>query len=148
MDGYFGDPAETAATMPDGVLHTGDTAAIVDREIVIVGRTKEMINRGGLRLPATDFELALAGVEGLLPDRVVAFADLTEAGERVVVLAESRWTTRSGEAVLAARARLADAGLPADVVEIVEPGFIPRTTSGKLRRAAARTRWHQAQVAT
>ena len=148
MDGYFGDPAETATTMPDGVLHTGDTAALVDGEIVIVGRTKEMINRGGLRLPATDFELALAGVEGLLPDRVVAFADLTEAGERVVVLAESRWTTRSGEAVLAARARLADAGLPADVVEIVEPGFIPRTTSGKLRRAAARTRWQQAQVAT
>ena len=144
MDGYFGDPAETAATIPNGVLHTGDTAALVDGEIVIVGRQKEMINRGGLRLPATDFELALAGVEGLLPDRVVAFADLTERGERVVVLAESRWKTRAGEAVLAARARLADAGLPADVVEIVEPGFIPRTTSGKLRRAAARTQWRAA----
>ena len=141
MDGYLDDPGATAATMSDGVLHTGDTAALVDGEIVIVGRQKEMINRGGLRLPATDFELALAGVEGILADRVVAFADLTEAGERVVVLAESRWTTRAGEAVLAARARLADAGLPADVVEIVEPGFIPRTTSGKLRRAAARTQW-------
>ncbi len=148
MDGYFGDAAATVATMPNDVLHTGDTAALVDGEIVIVGRTKEMINRGGVRLPATDFELALTGVEGLLPDRVVAFADLTEAGERVVVLAESRWTTRAGEAVLAARARLADAGLAADVVEIVEPGFIPRTTSGKLRRAAARTRWRDAQTAT
>ena len=78
----------------------------------------------------------------------ISFADVTEAGERVVVLAESRWTTRAGEAVLTARARLADAGLPADVVEIVEPGFIPRTTSGKLRRAAARTRWREARVAT
>ena len=147
MDGYLDDPGATAATMSDGVLHTGDTAALVDGEIVIVGRQKEMINRGGLRLPATDFELALAGVEGILADRVVAFADLTEQGERVVVLAESRWKTRAGEAVLAARARLADAGLPADVVEIVEPGFIPRTTSGKLRRAAARTQWRSTQGA-
>ncbi len=147
MEGYLGDSPTTSTTMPDGVLHTGDTAALADGEIVIVGRQKEMINRGGLRLPATDFELALAGVEGILADRVVAFADLTEAGERVVVLAESRWTSRAGEAVLAARARLADAGLPADVVEIVEPGFIPRTTSGKLRRAAARTQWRAAQGA-
>jgi hypothetical protein len=58
-----------------------------------------------------------------------------------VVLAESRWTDRAGEAVLAARAALSDAGLPVDVVELVRPGFIPRTTSGKLRRGAARDAW-------
>jgi acyl-CoA synthetase (AMP-forming)/AMP-acid ligase II len=142
MDGYLDDPDATAATLVDGWLHTGDTGAMVDGELVVLGRTKEMINRGGLRLPASDFELALAGVDGLLPDRVVAFADTsTDAGERVVVLAESRWTDRAGEAVLAARAALTDAGLPVDVVELVRPGFIPRTTSGKLRRAAARDAW-------
>jgi fatty-acyl-CoA synthase len=151
MDGYLDDPDATAATIVDGWLHTGDTGVLVDGELVVLGRTKEMINRGGLRLPASDFELALAGVDGLLPDRVVAFADSGAAGtgagaERVVVLAESRWTDRAGEAVLAARAALADAGLPVDVVELVRPGFIPRTTSGKLRRAAARDAWIAARV--
>lgn len=146
MEGYLDDPAATAAAVVDGWLHTGDTGVLVDGELVVLGRTKEMINRGGLRLPASDFELALAGVDGLLPDRVVAFAEADRpgpngGGERVVVLAESRWTDRAGEAVLAARARLADAGLPVDVVELVRPGFIPRTTSGKLRRAAARDAW-------
>jgi len=54
------------------------------------------------------------------------------------VLAESRWTDRAGEAVLAARG--APGGRRAarsTIVELVRPGFIPRTTSGKLRRAEA-----------
>jgi acyl-CoA synthetase (AMP-forming)/AMP-acid ligase II len=127
--------------MAGGVLHTGDTGVLVDGEVVVLGRTKEMVNRGGVRLPASDFELALQGVDGLLPDRIVAFADTEAGSERVIVLAESRWTDRAGEAVLASRARLVEAGLPVDVVELVRPGFIPRTTSGKLRRAAARERW-------
>lgn len=153
MDGYLDDPTATAATVVDDCLHTGDTAAIVDGQVVLTGRVKEMINRGGVRVAATDFELAVADVDGLLPDRIVAFADVglgesgsddsdsASAAERVVVLAESRWTDRAGEAVLAARARLSEAGLPVDVVELVKPGFIPRTTSGKLRRAAAREKW-------
>jgi Acyl-CoA synthetases (AMP-forming)/AMP-acid ligases II len=146
MDGYLDDPVATAAAIGSGELRTGDTAAILDGDVVILGRQKEMINRGGVRLPASDFELALAGVDGVLPDRIVAFADVDETGERVVVLAESRWTTRAGEAILASRARLADAGLPVDVVELVPPGFIPRTTSGKLRRAEARERWRNAAM--
>lgn len=142
MDGYLDDPAATAAALADGWLHTGDAARIVDGEVVIIGRSKEMINRGGQRLPASDFELAVQGVDGILPDRVIAFGDLTEDGERVVMLAESRQRgTAGGEIVLALRRRLADAGLAVDVVELVKPGFIPRTTSGKLRRSAAHTLW-------
>ncbi|MGZ4713802.1 MAG: AMP-binding protein, partial [Acidimicrobiia bacterium] len=139
MDGYVDDLAATERAVVDGWLHTGDLATIDDGAVVVLGRIKEMINRGGVRLPASDFELVLAGMEGLLPDRVIAFADGdgNDGEERVVVLAESRWTDRADEAVLAARGRLAAAGLPVDVVELVRPGFIPRTTSGKLRRVAA-----------
>jgi fatty-acyl-CoA synthase len=146
MDGYLDDPDATRSALAGGVLHTGDTGVLVDGELVVLGRTKEMVNRGGVRLPASDFELALQGVDGLLPDRIVAFADTESGSERVVVLAESRWTDRAGEAVLASRARLVEAGLPVDVVELVRPGFIPRTTSGKLRRAAARERWRADQA--
>lgn len=145
MTGYLDDPVATEAAFTEGWLHTGDAAQIVGNEVVIVGRLKEMINRNGARVAASDFELAAHGVEGVLPDRVVAFGDVGPEGERVVLLAESRYrSARAGEVVLALRARLADAGLPADVVELVAPGFIPRTTSGKLRRGAARDAWRAA----
>ena len=149
MTGYLDDPDATAAAFvagPDGGrwLRTGDVAQLVDGEVVIVGRLKEMINRNGQRVAAADFELAVQGTEGILPDRVVAFGDVGDDGERVVLLAESRYkSARAGEVVLALRSRLADAGLPADVVELVPAGFIPRTTSGKLRRGAARDAWQQ-----
>jgi acyl-CoA synthetase (AMP-forming)/AMP-acid ligase II len=157
MTGYLDDPDATAAAFtslsdgggPDGArwLRTGDVAQLVDGEVVIVGRLKEMINRNGQRVAAADFELAVQGTEGILPDRVVAFGDVGDEGERVVLLAESRYkSARAGEVVLALRRRLADAGLPADVVELVPAGFIPRTTSGKLRRGAARDIWLRARA--
>jgi acyl-CoA synthetase (AMP-forming)/AMP-acid ligase II len=142
MDGYLDDPAATESAFEGEWLRTGDVARLAGEEIVVVGRLKEMINRNGQRVAASDFELAVQGTEGVLPDRVVAFGDVGPDGERVVLLAESRYkSARAGEVVLALRARLADAGLPADVVELVPAGFIPRTTSGKLRRGAARTAW-------
>ncbi len=149
MNGYLDDPEATAEAFDGEWLRTGDVAQIVDDEVVIVGRLKEMINRGGQRIAASDFELAVQGTEGVLTDRVVAFGDLRDDGERVVVLAESRYkSAKAGDVVLALRARLADAGLPADVVELVPAGFIPRTTSGKLRRGAARELWHAASGAS
>jgi acyl-CoA synthetase (AMP-forming)/AMP-acid ligase II len=146
MDGYLEDSDATAEVLTDGWLRTGDCGQLIDGELVVTGRAKEMINRGGVRLPASDYEIAVHGVEGVLPDRAVAFGDLGPDGERIVVLAESR-QRGNGSIVLALRARLADAGLAADVVELVPPGFIPRTTSGKLRRGAAREQW-RAQEAT
>ncbi len=142
MSGYLDDPEATEAAFDGDWLRTGDVAQIVDDEVIIVGRLKEMINRNGQRIAASDFELAVQGLEGVLPDRVVAFGDVGPHGEHVVVLAESRYkSARAGEVVLALRARLADAGLAADVVQLVPAGFIPRTTSGKLRRGAARELW-------
>ncbi len=147
MDGYLDDPVATAAAFDGDWLRTGDVAQLAGDEVVIVGRLKEIINRNGQRNAASDFELAVQGTEGVLPDRVVAFGDVGPDGERVVLLAESRYrSARAGQVVLALRARLADAGLPADVVQLVPAGFIPRTTSGKLRRGAAREAWKASAV--
>ena len=70
MTGYLDDPEATAAAFDGEWLRTGDVAQIVDGEVVIVGRLKEMINRNGQRVAAADFELAVQGTEGVLPDRV------------------------------------------------------------------------------
>ena len=97
MDGYLDDPVATDAVIDGEWLRTGDVAQLVDDEVVPVGRLKEMINRNGQRVAASDFELAVQGTEGVLPDRVVAFGDVGPDGERVVLLAESRYrSARAG----------------------------------------------------
>ena len=117
-----------------------------DDEVVIVGRLKEMINRNGQRVAASDFELAVQGTEGVLPGpgRGVRRRGRRRRAGRAARRVPLQERHAPGEVVLALRARLADAGLPADVVELVPAGFIPRTTSGKLRRGAARERWQAA----
>lgn len=55
--GYWGDPEESAAQIPDGVLHTGDLA-VRDEEgcFNILGRLKECINRGGFKVIPSEVE--------------------------------------------------------------------------------------------
>jgi acyl-CoA synthetase (AMP-forming)/AMP-acid ligase II len=60
--------------------------------------------------------------------------------EEVVVVAETRRKDEAAAQVVASiRARvLADVGLQVDRVELVAPGSIPRTTSGKVQRQLCR----------
>ena len=106
MTGYLDDPEATAAAFDGEWLRTGDVAQIVDGEVVIVGRLKEMINRNGQRVAASDFELAVQGTEGVLPDRVIAFGDVGPEGSascsspsRATERARrARWCSRSARA--------------------------------------------------
>ncbi|MGH9210107.1 MAG: AMP-binding protein [Acidimicrobiales bacterium] len=153
MDGYLGDEPGTARVLADGWLHTGDVAELTTEGLVVVGRAKEMLNRNGIRIPPEDLESVAASVDGVRAGRVVAVADTSDARERIVVLAESAAQGRDRDhLVLAIRAELADAGTPADVVDLVPRGFLPRTTSGKLRRTvlldAYRQRTATRQVGT
>ena len=48
MRGYLGRPDETAATVVDGWLHTGDVGRFDENGyLVLVDRVKDMIIRGG-----------------------------------------------------------------------------------------------------
>ncbi|HXH85974.1 MAG TPA: AMP-binding protein, partial [Nitrospira sp.] len=58
FSGYYKAPEENAKLFdPDGFFRTGDIAKIDDRgNIILTGRMKEMINRGGESISATDIE--------------------------------------------------------------------------------------------
>jgi acyl-CoA synthetase (AMP-forming)/AMP-acid ligase II len=61
MLGYFGKPAETAATIRDGWLYSGDGAYMDgDGFIYLVDRLKDMIITGGENVHSTEVESALA----------------------------------------------------------------------------------------
>jgi 1-acyl-sn-glycerol-3-phosphate acyltransferase len=142
--GYWRNPEATArATRPGGWLDSGDLAYRSAGELYITGRVKDLVIKGGRNLVPQEIEEVAGAVDGVRRGCVVAFgvADERAGTERLVVLAESRregaaeQTRIAGEVV----ARVAEAvGLPPDEVRVVPPGTVPKTPSGKLRRAAAR----------
>jgi len=84
MRGYLGKPEETAKTIIDGWLHTGDIGRIdEDGYLSIVGRLKEMIIRGGENIYPKEIEDALYEFPGTLEAAVLGVPDET-FGEIVV----------------------------------------------------------------
>ena len=84
MRGYLGKPEETAKTIVDGWLHTGDIGRIdEDGYLAIVGRLKEMIIRGGENIYPKEIEDVLCEFPGVLEAAVIGVPHET-FGEIVV----------------------------------------------------------------
>jgi acyl-CoA synthetase (AMP-forming)/AMP-acid ligase II len=143
MDGYLGDPAATAAVLRDGWLDTGDLGFVADGELHLTGRAKDVILLRGRNYAPEPIERALEGVPGARSGCAVAVSWLPEgaSGEILGVLVERRRAARPEQiAALPAVCRAAvlrATGLAVDEVVVLPPGTLPRTSSGKLRRAEA-----------
>jgi len=139
--GYLGRPEATARALVDGWLDTGDLGALVGGELVLTGRTKDvLIVRGGNHDPV-DVERAIDDVAGVRRGCAVAVSSAEEGGatERLLLFVEHRAKASRGDLeALPARCReavLAATGLAPDDVRVLAPGSLPRTSSGKIRRA-------------
>ena len=150
--GYYRNPKATEALLPRGPathpgefawVDSGDRAYRADGEIYVTGRVKDIIIKGGRNLYPHEVEELAARADGIRKGCIVAFGLTDEATgtEKLVVVAETR------ERDAARRASLASAvtdlvsrglGLPPDRVELIPPGSIPKTSSGKLRREETR----------
>lgn len=82
--GYYSNPEENKAVFTeDGFFRTGDVAMIDDKGYVtITGRIKEMINRGGESISATEIERLITGHPGVAAVAVIPVPDPL-MGERV-----------------------------------------------------------------
>ena len=80
--GYFRNPEATAASFRDGWLRTGDLGYVVDGELVICGRRKDVIIVGGRNVFPEDIERAAAGVDGVRAGNVIAFGTTSRRGPR------------------------------------------------------------------
>lgn len=137
--GYYKRPDATAALFRDGWLCTGDLAYLLDGQLVICGRIKDVIIVGGRNVFPEDIERAVAAVEGVRPGNVIAFGVEGYKGkESVVVVAEVRADDLIAVAEAVHHRTLAVCGLPPRDVILVRPGSLPKTSSGKLQRAKCR----------
>jgi fatty-acyl-CoA synthase len=140
--GYLTVNGPLATQDADGWLETGDEGYIVDGQVVVCGRRKDVIIMGGRNIYPTDIERAACSVEGVRPGNAVAVRlDAGTRRERFAVVVESRSAgDEDVEKTMRKEitARVVDAvGLRPFAVVVLKPGSLPKTPSGKLRRSAA-----------
>ena len=152
MVGYFRNPEATGKVFRNGWLDTGDLGYLAEGEIFVTSRRKDMIIKGGRNLYPQEIEEIAGSVVGVRKGCVAAFGvnDARMGTERLIVVAETRETARSAsDGIASAIVERVDAcvGMPPDVVELVAPHTVPKTSSGKIRRDACRTLYLQGRLA-
>lgn len=132
-------------------LRTGDLGVLVEGELYLLGRAKEMIVLRGANYFPTDLENAIrAAHPALNPDGIIVFSSGAEVGERIVVMAELKRNARDVvDAEVRTRitaAMIGEYDIGPDEVLLVAPGAIQRTSSGKLMRTAMKAMYLEQRV--
>jgi acyl-CoA synthetase (AMP-forming)/AMP-acid ligase II len=146
MREYLGDPAATAQALRGGWLDTADLGFVWDGELYVHGRAKDVVVVRGANHAPEEFEAALEGVPGVRPGCAVAagFAPDGAGGEALLLLVERRKRAAEPDHAIEVAVRsavLERTGIAPHTIRVLEPGTLPRTSSGKLRRAEAARRF-------
>jgi fatty-acyl-CoA synthase len=141
MGGYLDDPVATdAAIDADGWLHTGDVCSMDDRGyMTVVGRTKDMIVRGGENISPREIEERLATHPSVAEVAVIGVPD-ARLGESIAAFVRCRDGLQPTRAELSdwTAAALAAYKVPAHW-RFVEA--LPLTANGKVRKPVLREMW-------
>jgi 1-acyl-sn-glycerol-3-phosphate acyltransferase len=141
MSGYFGRPEATALVRMGDWLDTGDLGYLVDGELFITGRIKDLIIKAGRNYHPQDIEQAVGELPGVRKGCVIAFGEeMPEQGEGIVVVAETAADAAKHDEIKASiRAAVIEAtGTSVDDVVLIGRGRMLKTSSGKLRRRETR----------
>jgi acyl-CoA synthetase (AMP-forming)/AMP-acid ligase II len=139
--GYWESPELTANMIHGDWLDTGDLGFFYEGELYIAGRAKDLIIIRGRNYAPQEMEELLLDVEGVRKGCVAAVSTLIEGeGEQLIMLAEKDPRSKRPEEEVRAEIShriLKGLSLKPRDVELLEPGTLPRTSSGKLRRSEA-----------
>ena len=150
--GYYRNPEATKGLFDGEWVNTGDRAYLSEGNLYITGREKDVIIRGGRNIGPYELEEAVGGVAGIRRGCVAVFGSMDAASgtERVVVLAETREVDPSRHAEVRRRINelaVSLIGAPVDDVVLAPPHTVPKTSSGKIRRLAARDYYERGPLA-
>ncbi|HNC97462.1 MAG TPA: fatty acyl-AMP ligase [Myxococcota bacterium] len=142
MEGYLGQPEASAQALVDGWLDTGDLGFVWEGELYLVGRAKDVLILRGRNHPPHPVEQAADDLPGVRSGCAAAVSYRPEGSDQELLLlfvehkaeVEAAELQALPERVLAAV--LQQTGLRVDEVILLEPGTLPRTSSGKIRRSA------------
>jgi 1-acyl-sn-glycerol-3-phosphate acyltransferase len=148
---YFNNETKTRELIHDGWLDSGDRAYLAGGDVYITGRIKDIIIRAGRHLYPREIEEAVAEIPKIRKGGVAVFSvsDPSVGTERVIVLAETREVNPAAKAKLQASAHevvTETAGTPPDEIVLAPPHTVPKTSSGKIRRSAAKELYSSGQI--
>ncbi len=123
-----------------GYLDTGDRGFFWGGELHLCGRSGDLLILRGRNFPPEMIEQAADGVPGSRAGAVAAVSVPGERGESLWLLAERAFDLApedSERTVDEIRARVVERCGVDPIVRLLDPGALPRTSSGKLRRREA-----------
>jgi acyl-CoA synthetase (AMP-forming)/AMP-acid ligase II len=138
--GYWNDSAANEAAFTGGLFKTGDLGFLDDGELYVCGRIKDLIIINGRNYMPDDIERAALTVSGVRA--AMAFqtnhAWDNDGGAAKLVMAAETSTPDTFDLTLLHRVLSAELGMSIDDIVLVAPRELPKTSSGKPRRAEAR----------
>ncbi len=149
--GYYRNPEATRQLCQGDWLDSGDRAYLAGGEVVITGRFKDIVIRGGRNIYPHEVEAVVSGLGGVRSGCVAAFGsrDAENGTERLIVLAESKLVEASARKALIEeinRATVDILGEPPDEVVLAPAHSVLKTSSGKLRRSACRELYESGRI--
>ncbi|MAI06648.1 MAG: hypothetical protein CBC47_05970 [Alphaproteobacteria bacterium TMED87] len=141
MQGYFQDKEETNNIIKDSWYNTGDLGYLIGDDLVVVGRSKDLMIVNGKNYWPQDVEWAVEKIDGMRSGDVAAFTLYQDdIGDEPTVLVEFRkslgWNMKKFSNVL--RNQIVEmVGLHCKII-LIPPRSLPKTTSGKLSRRKAK----------
>lgn len=146
--GYYKRPDATEELLSGGWLRTGDLSYSVGGELVVCGRSKDVIIVGGRNVYPQDIEKAVGELDGIRTGNVIAFGvDGRHGAQNIIVVAESKGGDLDEIRKHVTNTVTQSEGIPPKEVVLVEPGTVPKTSSGKLQRSAAKASYESDDLA-
>jgi thioester reductase-like protein len=148
--GYWHRPELTAETFGARIvgdenhtyLRTGDLGFLYEGELFVCGRSKDLIIVRGVNCYPSDIEAVVERSAAQVRNGcVVAFSVEREDQEALVVVAEVRDEHALPDGKALARAIRRHCHIDPHTIVFAPPRSIPKTTSGKIRRAPTRQLW-------